>query len=317
MGAITLRIAWVYLVLVCFAMAAGSKELFAQPLSTPKVWNGEIIESDQGLVTLYAEMIDARVKNRSGPFSFLLRGKTTKLTYNFSAATQEPKLPPTQYWKIKADVYEILEVNFVDEKGRARKWKGPYPRTLTVTSRSLASLGNWYMVTLKDDQVKILLKPVHIKLPLDKWKGSVQSITNAFTGSVLSRYKPIAADKNKDFRRVFRSTRSIQMVYKLDLFRMNSHAAEMAKVLQANDADIRSCYTDLIDKQSDAKGNLIYSFVYSGINQGIKSMKVKSTGPKLKDTEFSECLYFKLRGLTFPLRQSLAGELSFQFNIVE
>lgn len=309
--------AWFPSVLLIFVWFAGIPEMFAQTTAIPKVWNGETIEADQGLVSLYAVMIDSKVQHRAGPFSFLLRGKKTKLVYTFSAVTQEPKSAPTQIWKIRADEYELLEVSFTDEKGRARKWKGPYSRTLTVTPKSLASLGNWYLLNLKDDQIKVLLKPVHMKLPLEKWKGAVQSITDAFGGVVLSRYRPVAADKEKGFRRVFRTTRTIQMIYKLDLFRFNVHSPEMAKVLQANDADIRSCYTDLLDKQGDAKGILIYSFVYSGINQGIKSLKVKSGESKLKDSEFQECLYYKLRGLTFPLRQSLAGELSFQFNIVE
>ncbi len=306
------------LLLLLFAQTAFAKdEKVSSPGNTvlPKIWRGEIIEEDQGLVGLYSIMIDTQVKHRNGDFSFLLRGRKTKILYNFSVRTQEPNLPPNQYWRIREDTYDLVQLNYVDEFGKARSWKGTYPKALIVSSQALNSLGIWYIVTLKDEHVRILLKPLVFKAPLARWKGAVQSVTDAFTGSVTSRYVPELGGEGQGIRKVLRGVRSIEMQYKLDLFKLNTHAPEMAKVLQANDADIRSCYTDLLDKEPSAKGNLIYSFVYSGNEQSIKSLKIKQSN--IPSPDFKECLYFKIRGLSFPLRHSLAGELSFQFNFME
>lgn len=290
-------------------------EASAQTPSLPKIWKGETVEADQGLVSLYSVMIDTKTRLQNRDFSFVLKGRKHPFVYHFAAHTLDPKEIPHQFWKIRADIYELWEVRFVDEGGRTRKWQGPYPKPLIVSPQSLSSLGIWYLFALKDDSIKVLLKPHPITLPPQKWKGDLQTTSDGFTGSILSRFKTEVGEKQLGLRRVLRGSRAIQMSYKLDLFQNNSVASEMARVFQANDADIRSCYTDLLEKQGDAKGDLIYSFVYSGIAQGIKSLKVKRSA--LKDSEFQECLYFKLRALTFPQRQSLAGELSFHFKVVE
>ncbi|MBC7660093.1 MAG: hypothetical protein H7249_10320 [Chitinophagaceae bacterium] len=291
------------------------KEVRAQN-SLPKVWNGEIIETDQGLVCLYSMMIDSNVKQRGGDFSFLLKGRSNRISYSFTAKTQIPKLAPITYWKIKEDTYDVIEASFVDEYGHKRLWKGPYPKSIKVQPKSLSSMGVWYLVYLKpDDQFKLLIKEVRLKLPIEKWKGSVERIIDGISGEELSIYKGAAADNGQGIRRVLRGGRRINMVYQLDLFRLNMHAPEMSRILQINDADIRSCYTDLLERNETANGTLTYTFAYSGIAQGIKTLKIKEAS--LKDSSFQECLYYKLRGLTFPLRQSLIGELSFQFNTLE
>ncbi|RZA13808.1 MAG: hypothetical protein EOP10_29165, partial [Proteobacteria bacterium] len=275
-----MRRAWIFLLhlplLLCFGHA---ESLWAQSAALPKVWSGEIIEADQGLVSLHAVIIDSKMKGRGGDFSFLIRGRKNKVLYSFAAKTQDPKALPTQYWRIREDTYDLLEVSLGDDRGKARKWKGPYSKPFVVSPKNLSSMGVLYLLASKDDPIKVLQKPNHQKFPLDRWKGSVQAVTDAISGEVWQRYQPVAvpAAQNPSIRRVLRGTRSIQMIYKLDLFRFNAFAQDMAKVLQANDPDIRSCYTDLLDKSSEAKGNLIYSFVYSGIDQGIKSLKIKQS----------------------------------------
>lgn len=284
--------------------------------SLPKLWNGEIIEADQGLVCLYSIMIDSSVQHRSGEFTFTLKGRRNHRNYSFSARTQEPKSAPESYWKIKEDTYDLVEASFIDERGSKRDWKGPYAKSITVKPRSLTSMGTWFLVYLKgDSQFNLLLKPTRLKLPLERWKGSVQAVNDGLTGEQYDQYRGENAKKPQGIRRVLRSVRSIQMVYKLDLYRFNAHAMEMSRILQVNDPDIRSCYTDLLDKTADAKGSLSYAFIYSGIAQSIKSLKIRQTN--LKDSSFQECMYYKLRNLTFPVRQSMPGELSFQFNVAQ
>jgi hypothetical protein len=284
--------------------------------SLPKLWSGEIVEADQGLVCLYSMMIDSNVKHRNGDFSFVLKGRRNQISYSFSAKTQEPKLPPNTYWKIKEDTYDLVEASFIDDRGKKRVWKGPYPKALVVKPRSISSLGTWYLVYLKgDSQFNFLLKSVRLNLPIERWKGTVLSVFDGLSGETYNVYKGENAENGQGIRRVLRGVRSIQMLYRLDLFRFNVHAPEMSRVLQSNDADIRSCYTDLLDKDAAAKGELTYAFVYSGIAQGIKSLKIRQTN--MNDPGFQECMYFKLRALTFSQTQSMAGELSFQFNTVE
>jgi hypothetical protein len=275
--------------------------LRAEAASLPKVWNGEIIERDQGLVSLHAVIIDSMMKTRVGDFSFLIRGRKHKTLYSFAAQTQNPKTLPSRYWRIREDTYDLIEMSLQDEQARPRRWQGPYSKPLIVMPQTWASLGVWYILAAKEGPIKVLIKPQHQKVPLERWKGSVLASTDALTGKVLQSYKA-ASETNSStpaLRQVLRGSRSIQMLYEI-----HSH-----------DPEIRTCYTDLLDRSNEAEGELIYSFVYSGIDQGIKSLKIKRS--TLIDPEFQECLYYTLRGLTFPLRTSLAGELSFQFHLVK
>jgi len=284
--------------------------------SLPKQWNGEILEADQGLVSLYSTMIDSSIKHRSGEFTFILKGRRSKISYSFSAATQDPAEAPSIYWKVKEDTYDLMEASFVDSKGRKRSWQGPYPKAITVKPRSISSMGNWYLVYLKaDGRFNILLKPARPNIPLEKWQGSVRSLVDGLTGEDYELYKAPQSPKKSGFRQVVTGVRKIQMLYKLDLFKFNTYSREMSGIFQTNDADIRTCYTDLLDRDENAKGQLVYAFIYSGIAQGIKSLKIRRT--TMTDAVFQECMHFKLRGLTFPIRQSVAGELIFQFNTVQ
>ncbi len=298
------------------ALLLAGPRLAAQTASIPKIWSGEIVEADQGLVTFYGTVIDASVKPRDNTFAFILQGRKYHYRYNFHAKTSDPRLPPQTYWKIHEDVYDLVEASLVDERGRRRVFKGPYAKPLLVKPQSLSSMGRWYLIYGKTEgTLSMLLKPWHMNVSLAGWKGSVQTLIDAFTGTLYQTYRGPSAQDPSALRKVIRVSRGISMLYKIDLYRQNAYAPDLARVLEANDADIRSCYTDLLEKQGDVKGKLAYSFVYSGNNQGIKSLKLREA--TITDPGFQECMDLKLRGLTFPLRQSVAGDLLFQFTIVE
>jgi len=85
-------------------------------------------------------------------------------------------------------------------------------------------------------------------------------------------------------------------------------------VIQSNDADIRSCYTDFLDRGTTAQGVVNYTMLLSNQSHSLKTLKVKQTD--IKDERFMECLYYKLMALSFPVKESMIGELTLTFQIV-
>lgn len=287
------------------------------PPSIPKVWNGELMESDQGAIAIHSVIFDMDAGAVDGAFSFLLKGRTNKIVYSFQSPTQNPKAPPAMIWKIKDDVYDLMEVSLINRRGQRLVLKGPYKKAFTVKAGSLSILGEWFLVQAKDGkELRLLVKAQPNRTPVERLQKTFRSVISGLDGDVLQQFdKKNPAAAPGQIRAAIRSQRSILMTYKLDLFQDNRVAGQVAAVLSTNDADIRSCYTDLLETTDAISGTLAYTFVYSGSVQGIKALKIKNSG--IKDPRFLECMSYKLRGLTFPIAKSMIGELTFQFQVSE
>lgn len=285
------------------------------PPSIPKVWNGELMESDQGAVAIHSVIFDMDGKGATdGTFAFRLKGRKNGIVYSFQSPNQSPKAPPETIWKIKDDTYDLMEVSSVNSRGRKLTWKGPYKLAFTVKAKALSILGEWYLVHTKGgNELRVLVKPQPNRSPLENLRKTFVSVIDGLDGHVLEQFGAKTGAEPGQIRTVLRSQRSILMTYKVDLFRDNKVASSLAAVLSANDADIRSCYTDLLEIEAAPAGTLAYTFVYSGEMQSIKALKIKNSG--LKNPRFLECMHYKLLGLTFPLAKSMIGELTFQFQV--
>ncbi|WP_141733710.1 hypothetical protein [Oligoflexus tunisiensis] len=280
----------------------------------PKVWNGEALLKDEGLFYLQASILDSDAKHKGGSFSFVLFGKKQKKSYSVQFDTMPLGQHPDKVWKLKEDEYQITQVQHVDNQGRRWTWKGPYRTPLKVKSRSLSNLGIWYLVQLKQPgQLSILIKDSRNVFQKDKTQGSIARVIDGLSGREQATFEQKAAARQGEIRAVFRSTRTIGMFYKLNLFRQNHHAPKVIGVLQSNDPDIRTCYTDFLERTAPAQGTITYTMLLSHQTHSIRSLKVKQS--QIKDDRFLECLYYKLMALSFPIKESMIGELSLIFQI--
>jgi hypothetical protein len=280
----------------------------------PKVWNGEALLKDEGLFYLQASILDSDAQHKGGSFSFILYGKKQKKAYSVQFDTMPIGQHPDKVWKLKEDEYQITLVQQVDSQGRRWSWKGPYRHSLQVKSRSLSNFGVWYLVQLKQTgQLSILVKSSPNVFQKDKTQGSIARVIDALSGREQATFEQKAAARKGEIRAVFRSTRTIGMFYKLNLFRHNNHAPQVIGVLQSNDPDIRTCYTDFLERAEPAQGTITYTMLLSHQTHSIRSLKVKQS--QIKDDRFLECLYYKLMALSFPIKESMIGELSLIFQV--
>lgn len=281
----------------------------------PKVWNGEALQTDEGLFYLQGSIIDSNAQHKGGSFSFVLFGKKQQKAYSMQFDTAALGQHPDKVWKLKEDDYQIAQVQHVDSRGMRWTWKGPYRTALQVRSRSLSNFGIWYLVQLKQaGQLSLLLKASKNTFQQSKSQGSIARVIEAQTGREQATFEQKAAARKGEIRAVFRSTRTIGMFYKLNLFRQNHYAPTVIGVIQSNDPDLRSCFTDFLDRGTTGQGTLTYTMLLSHQTHSIKTLKIKKA--EIKDERFLECLYYKLMALSFPIKESMIGELSLIFQVV-
>ncbi len=280
----------------------------------PKVWNGEALNKDEGLFYLQGSILDSNAQHKGGSFSFVIFGKNHQKAYTVQFDTAVLGQHPDKVWKLKEDEYQIAQVQHVDSQGKRWVWKGPYRSALQVKSRSLSNFGIWYLVQLKQPgQLSLLIKTSQNTFQAARSQGSIARVIDGQTGREQATFEQKAAARQGEIRAVMRSTRTIGMFYKLNLFRQNQYAPTVIGVIQTNDPDLRSCYTDYLDRGSGAQGTISYTMLLSHSTHSIKSLKVKQA--EIKDERFLECLYYKLMALSFPIKESMIGELSLIFQV--
>jgi hypothetical protein len=280
----------------------------------PKVWNGEALQKDEGLFYLQGSIIDSNAQHKGGSFSFVLYGKKQQKAYSVQFDTAALGQHPDKVWKLKEDEYQIAQVQHIDSQGKRWFWKGPYRHALQVKSRSLSNFGIWYLVQLKQPgQLSILIKNSQNVFLASRSQGSIARVIDAQTGREQAAFEQKSATRKGEIRAVMRSTRTIGMFYKLNLFRHNQHAPTVIGVIQSNDPDIRSCYTDFLDRGGAGQGAILYTMLLSHQTHSLKSLRVKKA--EIKDERFHECLYYKLMALSFPVKESMIGELSLMFQL--
>ena len=103
------------------------------------------------------------------------------------------------------------------------------------------------------------------------------------------------------------------MFYKLNLFRHNYLAGQMAEVLNSYDANLRKCYTDRLDFNDELKGDVAFTFILS--KQSGRMQKLKHRGGSANDPKLVECLYNELTYIQFPASENMLGELVYTYDV--
>ncbi len=304
---------WLYLFL-SLSLTTPLKSQDSKLKLVPKIWNGEALQGDEGLFYLQGAILDQSAQSLGGQFSFELHGTQQRSVYSLSFSCGTMGQHPDKVWKVKVDNYEVRNVQHIDGKGQKWFWSGPYKHPLLIRKQSLSNFGSFYLVLLKQKgQLSFLIKIGQNVFQPQKSQGSFESIINGVSGMEMLALERKAPQKAGEIRAVIRTTRTIGMFYKLNLFRQNQHAKTVMDVIQANDPDIRSCYTDAIERGLEQQGQMNFTILLSHQTHSIRSMKLKLA--EIKDEKFLECLYYKLMALSFPVPESMIGELGFQFQL--
>jgi hypothetical protein len=283
-------------------------------ITVPKVWNGEALQKDEGLFYLQGSIVDSDAQHKGGSFSFVILGKKQQKAYSLVFDTGVLFLHPDKVWKLIEDDYQIVQVQHVDDKGKRWIWKGPYRTEFFVKSRSLSNFGIWYLVQLKEaGQLRLIIKPSKNIFKANKSQGSIARVIDGQTGREQANFEQKSAVRQGEIRAVMRSTQTIGMFYKLNLYRQNQYAPNVLGVIQANDSDLRTCFIEHLDRGSREHGTIIYTMLLSHQTHSIKTLKIKKT--EIRDEGFMECLYYKLMGLSFPIKESMIGELALIFQL--
>jgi hypothetical protein len=113
----------------------------------------------------------------------------------------------------------------------------------------------------------------------------------------------------------YRARREVAMFYRVDLRRDNAHSPAVAGVIRANDARLRTCYTDRLAEAPDLKGQMVFSFRLSR-RSGTMS-RIARVGGSLDDKRLEQCLRQRLAKLAFHPPRDMGGTLAYDFDARE
>lgn len=111
-----------------------------------------------------------------------------------------------------------------------------------------------------------------------------------------------------------RTSRLIDMRYKLDMYEHNAKAKQVSDILDMRDTTIRECYSDRVLDTPNLKGTLTFTFRFSRRTPGFHA--VQRSGGTIKDSFLESCIAAELQRIPVATFVSGRGELRYSFNVV-
>ncbi len=294
--------------ILAFVCALASLPLAANEVKTEKTapWNGAELAADQGVFFVQSTFIDTAAQTREAHLEFWLVGKSDQHVYNFEWSVTNPG--KSSQWPLKADSYELIRIRSLDSEGRDWNWRPTTAPIFQVEAGAISHFGHWFLVQVKKGQkLSLLIKPARM-LPLFKLPKSFSRMIDGETHAELFTSSEKTPPPQRSAAPV---PDDLGVDMKLDLFRQSSQEPQMLQILQDRSGSLRSCYFEYLERNPKVSGQLAFTFIYSGSEHSIKSLKIKQAD--LRDQHFVQCLTDTIKGLSFPIEKSLIGELSFSF----
>jgi len=315
-----LAISWLF-----WGFVFASGQLVAQQapnLVSP--WRGALLESRQG--AFYVKVALEGFKSNSltgyvaGSVQITLTNLISQSTYMFTHRVADIEGFPAEMWRLPSGKYAVSKVELTDMAGKVRIYQEPKPRTFVVARQCLANFGLWKLRPVGNQglSVEFAMLPNSYTEEGRKSESSVAAVINGESGIVQEvfagkkRLQNPASDGSDGLRAVVTTTRNISLFYKLDLFKHNHRARDVAAVLNSFDGKIRECYTDALDQNSALKGQLTLQFLLSPQTKTMR--KLKPAGGTLSDPKVVECVVLALGQLSFPINETMIGELTYSFD---
>jgi len=311
--------------------------LFAQGsdrnVSLTTSWRGEFLEPTQSALYLRVAAADFLASPRDGsligsaPMDVevelfeIIRQRVWRIRQRIGDADEMPR----EMWKLPSGKYRVRRIQVVDRKGKLRFWTGPKSggQSIVLARLCLANLGVWTIRPLGQNglTVQFQMAPnVYIEEG-PKSESSIAAVIDGFTRSVQEtfggkRLLSAAAEGYggpQQIRATVTTTRQIAMFYKLNLFKHNQHARDVASTLAGFDAPLRGCYVSRLDARSDLRGSLTLGFLMSTTTGTMR--KVRRTGGTIDDGELVGCLAAELEQILFSVPENMLGELGYTFDV--
>ncbi len=297
--------------------------LFAGNLPTQLVqWKGEYLRSNQGAITMQV-LIEGFARNDTlrgsqNDAQIIVRDLKTHRRYLILQPTLNQRDLEKVIWKAPVGTYLVESFTYYDGSIK-RIWFSSGQERFSVRSMMIANMGLVRVRPRVKNYLQIRFSAYKLQFPVAAKSGVFGGVVDAFSGGAQANWKGgmKAASQRHNFgrvdemRAVITQSRSISMVYKMDLRRYARYNRAVLPVLQGHDARLRSCYTDRLEDNADLGGTVGFRFILAKESGAVR--KVAYTGGTLKDRKMIKCLYYELAQLHFPVREPIDGRLIFQF----
>lgn len=297
--------------------------LFAGPLPTQlNLWKGEYLRSDQGAITMQVLLEgfsrNDALREQRNDVQIIIRHLGTHRRYLILQPTVNQRDMEKHIWKASLGTY-LVESMIYYERGIKRIWFSSGQERFTVRSMMIANMGLLRVRPRAKNYLQVRFSAFKPALAVAANSGVFGGMVEAFSGRAQASWKggmKARSQRNNfgrvnEMRAVVTQSRSISMVYKMDLRRYARYNRSVLPVLQGHDARLRTCYTDRLEDNGDLGGTVSFHFILAKENGAVR--KIKHTGGTLKDRKMIRCLYYELAQLHFPVRAPIAGQLTFQF----
>lgn len=304
-------------------------KLKSRRLANPlPIWKGEYLKKNQGAgyfnvhFSKFPESVNS--KSLTHKIQMVLRHAATDRQYTASHEARNPKETSSPVWKMPTGQYYLKKIIVIDKSAVKRIWSPPSRRVLTVTSLNLSNFGLWWLSPASKSTLTVIPRMVTntFRDSQIRTKGAFDSIIDGFTGrtqqvlhgeKIIQRANRGYAGTN-DMRTDLGSSRQIVMVYKLDLPKHNHFAPAVSAVISQFDAQLRTCYTDLIQDKDLTEVKVWFKFNIEKESGLIDNLTYRAK--QFPNKRFRECLYYILGQIQLPIRQSIGGKISFVFRSV-
>jgi len=276
------------------------------------------------LKSLVVGMPQTPVGGWQGEIRVVLQDLIRPRELKFTVRPGAPSGRPRQVWKAPAGKYELRSVTAADIFGATRVWRSPAGANRFVVARqSISNLGLW---TLQPDgaaglSVEITKIPNSYRDSGPASESSVSAVIDGFSGAteqiiggqrVVEEAKSNYSD-DKTLRASFTIRRQISMLFKLDLFKHNGFAKDIAETFSIYDPTLRLCYTNRLEADPGLSGSLQFSFILSKAT-GMMA-KIKPSGGTLQDGKLVNCLMREMAQMQFSVADNMIGELLYTFEV--
>jgi len=294
---------------------------FSQAVAV-KEWKGEYFSRKEGGLFVKTIASGFRVPALAN-VQVTVYGIIQQKYYTFSNTQVTPDAAPREIWKLPSGKYQVSRIDFTDGAGVRRMWlaKQDKPISFLIPRVMLSNLGLW---TLSPEGVsglgvKFETAPNTYIEKNPKKDSSVAAVINGFTGSIQQiiggKQVVDAADKGYSDQNSIRATasftRQIAMFYKVNLFKHNRYSKDVLGSLAAFDANLRSCYTVALEKNSALKGDLVLQILASA-KTGTIRQATRSKGT-ISDGAMIDCILAEIQQIPMPVQENMVGELTFMF----
>lgn len=289
-------------------------------------WNGEHLGKRQGAFYVALRLNGFQASRQAIPLTgdvkITMTNMLTKKLYSFSYPLRSLS-GSTPYWKLGSGKYTLKALELIDAAGKKRIWANGKARDVIVKRQMVSNFGLWTIrpsgptgLAIKQEMV-----PNTYTESSSKDQSRIVAVINGFNGLIQEAFggKRVLRQAEQDFgnRRELRATaaytRQIAMFYQLNLFKHNHRAKEIANILGVSDNSVRTCYTDRLDTNEGLRGNVTLKFIMSKSTGTMR--KLTHVGGTANDPGLIRCMVLVLSQISFPVAESMLGELTYTFDV--